>query len=279
MDTVNAPADEVVLRSRMSPSRASDFLTCPLLFRYRQIDRLPEPPSPAAVRGTLVHAVLEDLLALDPAARTPETAASLVDAAWERVQREDARAGELFAPGAEPVDQAAWFASVADSLNTYFTLEDPRTLVPGEREVQVEQRVEDRLTFNGIVDRIDVAPDGRIRVVDYKTGKRPSIRFQDKALFQMKFYALVIWRTRGVMPSLVQLMYLGDGQILRHTPTEAELLATERKVLAVWDAVTDAVERRSFAPQPSGLCRFCAHRDHCPEGGGEILPMPTVRIE
>jgi len=32
----------------LSPSRASDFKTCPLLYRFRSIDRLPEPPSPAA---------------------------------------------------------------------------------------------------------------------------------------------------------------------------------------------------------------------------------------
>src|SRR5579859_2725609 len=45
----------------LSPSRAGDFLTCPLLYRFRVIDRLPEPPSQAATRGTLVHSVLERL--------------------------------------------------------------------------------------------------------------------------------------------------------------------------------------------------------------------------
>ena len=34
---------------------------CPLLYRFRVIDRLPAPPSHAAARGTLVHAVLERL--------------------------------------------------------------------------------------------------------------------------------------------------------------------------------------------------------------------------
>ncbi|NLG21049.1 MAG: PD-(D/E)XK nuclease family protein, partial [Actinomycetales bacterium] len=43
----------------LSPSRASDFMQCPLLYRFRVIDRLPEPPSAAAARGTLVHAALE----------------------------------------------------------------------------------------------------------------------------------------------------------------------------------------------------------------------------
>ena len=42
----------------LSPSRAADFMVCPLLYRFRVIDRLPSPPSHAAARGTLVHAVL-----------------------------------------------------------------------------------------------------------------------------------------------------------------------------------------------------------------------------
>ncbi len=278
----------VVVRRRLSPSRTSDFLTCPLLFRYRTIDRLPEPASPVAARGTLVHAVLEDLFDQPAASRTPETAKSLVAAAWERVLTEDERLIGLFEPGtagAEPADREAWFASVDVLLDTYFRLENPQTLEPAEREVRVEGTVastgqgDDPLVLAGIVDRIDVAPDGRIRIVDYKSGRSPGERYEDKALFQMKFYALVVWRTRGIMPSLLQLIYLGDGQVLRYVPTEADLLATERKLLAVWDAIASALATGEFRPRPSGLCRFCSHRAQCPEGGGTILPMPTTRLE
>jgi putative RecB family exonuclease len=46
-------------RPALSPSRASDFKQCPLLYRFRAIDRLPEPPSTAQVRGSVVHAALE----------------------------------------------------------------------------------------------------------------------------------------------------------------------------------------------------------------------------
>ena len=52
----------------------------------------------------------------------------------------------------------------------------------------------------GFVDRIDVAPTGEVRVVDYKTGKAPREFTESKALFQMKFYALVLLRTRGIVP-------------------------------------------------------------------------------
>ena len=105
-------------------------------------------------------------------------------------------------------------------LDRYFTLEDPRRLEPAERELYVETLLESRLLLRGFVDRVDVAPDGAIRVVDYKTGQLPGEWFEAKALFQMKFYALVIWRTRGVLPSMLQLVYLGNGEMLRYEPDE-----------------------------------------------------------
>ena len=56
----------------LSPSRAADFLQCPLLYRFRAVDRLPERRSTAQLRGIVVHAVLERLFALDPPLRRPD---------------------------------------------------------------------------------------------------------------------------------------------------------------------------------------------------------------
>src|ERR1035437_7777291 len=56
----------------------------PLLYRFRVIDRLPEPPSPAAARGTLVHAVLERLFDEPASPRTPQAARGLVPPQWAR---------------------------------------------------------------------------------------------------------------------------------------------------------------------------------------------------
>src|SRR3954468_15130266 len=73
----------------LSPSRAADFKTCPLLFRFRTIDRLPEQPSPDQVRGTLVHAVLERLFDLPAAERTPDAAAALVAPSWAALLQQE----------------------------------------------------------------------------------------------------------------------------------------------------------------------------------------------
>ena len=240
----------------LSPSRASDFRTCPLKYRLRTIDHLPEEPSPDAVRGTVVHKVLEDLFDLPAADRTPERAEAMVQDAWEFVLDAEPEIATMFVNDGDGRRRArgrqitAWLASCRDSLRAYFALEDPRRLEPAERELYVEALLDSRLLLRGFVDRIDIAPDGAIRVVDYKTGRSPGVGYEAKALFQMRFYALVIWRTRGVVPALLRLVYLGDGQMVSYEPDEQDLLATERLVEAIWHAIEQARESRRVAAQP-----------------------------
>jgi putative RecB family exonuclease len=164
-------------------------------------------------------------------------------------------------------------------LERYFTLEDPSRLEPAERELYVETVLDSRLLLRGFVDRIDIAPDGAIRVVDYKTGRSPGEMFEAKALFQMKFYALVIWRTRGVLPAMLQLVYLGNGEMLRYVPDERDLLATERKVEAIWRAIRLAEESGDWRPSPGRLCSWCAHQAVCPAWGGTPPPLPVRGAE
>ena len=199
----------------LSPSRAGDFMTCPLLFRFRTIDRLPQAPSSAAVRGTVVHAVLERLYDLPAASRTLEAAAGLLEPEWERLRAQEPEVDALFADQGE---LTTWLGSARDLLAGYFSLEDPTRLEPAERERLVEVVLPGGLRLRGIVDRLDRAPSGDLRVVDYKTGRAPGEAFEGKALFQMKFYALVLWRTTGTVPRLLQLMYLGDREVLRYSP-------------------------------------------------------------
>jgi putative RecB family exonuclease len=258
--------------STLSPSRASDFMQCPLLYRFRVVDRLAELPTPAMVRGTVVHAVLEHLFDLPAPARTLEAAEALLAPQWERVRAQAPELEALFAGDGD--GQAAWLAQAAELVARWFALEDPTRLEPAERELYVETALEGGLVLRGYVDRLDVAPDGRIRVVDYKTGRAPRAAFEGKALFQMKFYALVLWRLRGVVPALLQLVYLGSGEILRFTPRESELLATERKVKALWVAIERAAATGDWRASPGRLCDWCPHRTLCPSWGGTPPPLP-----
>src|SRR3954469_1475519 len=268
----STPVDGVDVLGALSPSRASDFMTCPLLYRYRTIDRLPEEPSADALRGTLVHKDLEDLFDLPSQTRTPDRARDLLVPTWDALPAAEPGLAELFAD--EGPDVAEWLASCRGGVDRYFTLEDPRRLEPAERELYVEALLDSRLLLRGFVDRLDVAPDGAIRVVDYKTGRSPGEMFEAKALFQMKFYALVIWRTRDVVPAMLQLVYLGNGEMLRYVPDEHDLLATERKVEAIWRAIRIAEESGDWGPRRSKLCAWCSFQSLCPEFGGTPPPLP-----
>ncbi|MBG0567433.1 PD-(D/E)XK nuclease family protein [Actinoplanes sp. NEAU-A11] len=385
----------------LSPSRAADFKTCPLLFRFRTIDKLPETPSADQVRGTLVHAVLERLFDLPPVERTPEAAAALVAPEWERLlQQEPALAGLFTEPtsaptavlapdpaalaaeadatglpqpatnphadgqaatrdalaanrpqqpdpapqpaaapddkqqlrpapgpttaadtqqhlypaadapdptadgnglqqpapaipaaradatgqlalvdvpgGAEVARIAAFLASARNLLTGYFAVEDPQRLQPAERETLISTVIGDELLLRGYIDRLDVSPAGDMRVVDYKTGGAPREAFEGRALFQLKFYALVLWRTRGVVPRVLRLLYLKDAEVCDYSPEAGELERFERTLVALSEAIERAKRDRDFRPKPSRLCGWCSHQALCPQFGGTPPPFPEL---
>lgn len=256
----------------LSPSRVSDFKTCPLLYRFRAIDRLPEPPSRDAVRGTLVHAVLERLFDVPAAQRTAEHARGLAASQWQLMVADDPDLAELV--GTAPADTEGWLAETARLLDTYFSLEDPRRLEPAERELLLEVQLDEATQVKGIIDRVDVAPTGEVRVVDYKSGKAPNPLFEQRALFQLRVYALLLWRVRGRLPAMLQLIYLSDGQIVRLTPDEDDLVALEKTLRALAAAIGRARDARDFRASTSRLCDWCPHQALCPAFGGTPPPYP-----
>jgi len=268
-----ASADTVEAIGALSPSRAGDFVTCPLLYRFRVIDQLPEPPSPAATRGTLVHAVLERLFDQPAPDRTVQAARALLAPEWERLLSEEPELAQMFSGDAE---RDKWFTEAHSMLDRYFALEDPRRLEPARRELYVETVLDSGLLLRGYIDRLDIAPNGDVRVVDYKTGTAPRAEFEARALFQMKFYALVLWKLAGRVPRLLQLMYLGNGEILRYEPDEADLRATQRKTEAIWRAIERARSRQDWRPRPGRICDWCAHKALCPAFGGTPPQLPAV---
>ncbi|MET8041286.1 PD-(D/E)XK nuclease family protein [Micromonospora sp. NPDC005215] len=263
------------VRASLSPSRAADFKTCPLLYRFRSIDRLPQRTTIEQARGTLVHAVLERLFDLPAQGRTPAAAADLVAPQWDRLVTEQPELAGIF-DDAEPAGPVEFLRSAAGLLEGYFAVEDPTRLEPAERESLISAVVDEELLIRGYLDRLDVAPDGALRVVDYKTGGAPREAFEARALFQLKFYALVLWRTRGVVPRVLRLLYLRDAEVLDYTPDADELVRFERTVVALWRAIEQATARQDFRPRPSRLCDWCSHQALCPSFGGTPPPFPVT---
>ena len=260
----------------ISPSRAADFQQCELLYRLRAIDKVPEPPSVAQALGTLVHSVLEHLFDASPAERTLDAAIGALGPGWDAMV---AAQPELISLTPDPPARERFLADGAQRLAVYFQLEIPERLEPAAREALMEFHLEGGPTLRGIVDRMDVAPDGAIRVIDYKTGASPKAAYGQQADFQMRFYALLIERLHGRRPALLRLLYLKDGGVKELFPDEQDLVAVEHHVRTLWADIQVAARTGRFAPRRSRLCSWCSFQALCPEFGGDPGPVDPDRVE
>ncbi len=252
------------LPTSLSPSKVSSFKDCALAFRFSNIDRLPEPPSPAATKGSLVHRALE-LLFCEPA---PERTLPAALDCLDRARDEFATDHEFVSLGLD-VEAAAQFAAEAEVLvRRYFALEDPRTVHPIGLELLLEAEV-GSLKLRGIIDRLDLDADGGLVVTDYKSGRVPSIIHEQSRLGGVHFYAFLCEKVLGRRPARIQLLYLSQPVAIVCEPSAQSIRGLEQRTAAIWKAVERACANEDFRPRPSALCNWCAFQEYCPSFGGD----------
>ena len=259
---------------QLSPSRISDYQQCPALYKYRAIDKLVERPGLDALRGSLVHLILEKIFNSPPEDRDFTRAISLTKTCWlELVQQEPELICALDESIAFPLTESieiseerldVLFEEVKTLVANYYSLEDPSRIQPKSTEELIEFDLSKNLKIKGYVDRIDESPQGWLRINDYKTGKSPKENFSSKAMFQLKFYALVIFKSTKQIPKLLRLIYLKDSQILTYEPTEQELELTLKKVEAVAAQIVNSKETNDWPTNITKLCDFCYFKSICP---------------
>ena len=244
----------------LTPSKVSAFTSCPLAFRYSQIERLPEPPSPHSVKGTFVHAALEGLFWRHAAGRRSRAAA---EAEFARVWADRFEDPEYTELGLAREDEEVFVADARRLIDNYFRLEDPDSVQTIGVEIGVETVV-DGMRLRGIIDRLDMAADGSLVVVDYKTGRTPSERFERGSLGGVQTYALLCESMLGRAPDEVRLLYLREPVAICARSTPQTITGQRRRAAAVWSAIARACDTEDFRPQVGPLCDYCNFRDLCP---------------
>ena len=151
-------------RPALSASRTKEYQRCPLQFRLHVVDRVKEPPTQATLLGTTVHSTLENLYALPREERNETLARELLRTEWEKTLAGDPSVMNLFSDHA---DFERWRERMHSMISNYFAIEDPQALEPLSTEALVEATTSQGVNLLGYIDRVDQAPNGYLRVIDY----------------------------------------------------------------------------------------------------------------
>ena len=147
-------------------------------------------------------------------------------------------------------------------------MEDPTTV----RAIGLELRLAapaGAIELRGVIDRLDLRDDGELVVVDYKTGRPPSVSWEQRSLAGVQFYAFLCEQVLGRRPAAVRLMYLSTGEIIEARPSAQSTRFVTTRATAIWNAVEVAVRTDDFRPRPGSLCAGCSFRTWCPAFGGD----------
>lgn len=246
-----------------SPSSVNTFIKCPLSYWFTYAQGWRSMPNAVLLAGTLVHGVLEELLALEPDDRTVERAraiysehaAALEPQLGDRINRDELRERSGIA------------------LRHYFDIEDPTGIevAPDGLERKVSATIEG-VDIAGSIDRVQFSVAG-VRVLDYKTG---GAKPQYAAAYwrQLLLYAQML-ADDGTDVSEVALLYLGDPPRLLVRPIPTAARARTGADLALAQEQRTAYDETSrWQARPSGLCSFCPFKVACPAASRREVAPP-----
>ena len=254
----------------LSPSRAGDFKTCPQPFKFRAIDRLPEPTSIYQARGTTAHLALQRLFDEPMDKRTPDRLFDLFRESWTDVRGEDEFEGMF----QDEEEERKWGLESLELLRNYFAIEDPKTFDPEDRELDMLEDL-DGIVIRGILDRIDRDVDGQLVITDYKTGRAPPERYALSAFFALKIYALLIRKRTGETPKELRLLYLNGPTLYRLPVDDRQLNAMDVQLRALWKAIDRALSSDRFPTRTGRLCDWCSFQEICPAFADDDVQTST----
>ncbi len=257
----------------LSPSRASQFKTCPKQFKFANVDKLKEPTNEVQAKGTTVHQALEDLFDLPKEERSIEKLHNLFRDAWTKVRGNDEH-HNLFANVEE---EREWGVDGLKLLNNYMEIEDPTSFEPLERERWVRGSIND-LNLRGILDRMDRNQNGDLIIVDYKSGKAPMAKYKEPRFFALKLYALLIKEELGEMPVELKLIYLKNSTVHTLKITEEDLSNAKNEILEIWANIKKAYEENEFPAIKNTLCDWCYYKPICPVFNENAPNTENLRI-
>ncbi|MDQ3155417.1 MAG: ATP-dependent helicase [Actinomycetota bacterium] len=251
----------------LSASAVSKIIDCPLSWFLDREARGGAGTSTAQGFGSIVHAIAADVIDSGIAA-DPVVLESHLDKVWSQL------------PYAAPWISARERVAAREAIERFANWHtgNCRTPLAAEHNFSVELEIEGgTVVLRGSMDRVEIAQDGRVHVVDLKTSKNATPPKDIAAHSQLGFYQLVVERggvddlAPGAAPGgaeLVQLRNPAGAKVPDHPKVQPQdpprpgepFFATEELLQAV-----RAVRDERFPATPSDkICGYCDFRRVCP---------------
>lgn len=245
-----------------SQSKMGLYRECPLKYKFRYIDKIPEKPKYFFSFGTILHSVMEFLYST-PQFPPIDDALKFFKQKWaEQTWQEKGYAS------AEKEQEG--FLEGQEIIKKYYQKHFADNLHPLSTEMKVYADI-DGLTVMGIVDRIDYLGDGKIAILDYKTGKTLK-REPD----QLMFYQKLLENSPKLLPLVqardIEIQKISiEKMLFYHLPTLTEdsfnpVPAAELNNF--WKGALKTAENilaQKFDATPSEqACKWCDYRGNCP---------------
>jgi len=251
----------------LSPSSVGLWEQCPRKFYEEKMMGRSGGTGEAALLGTFVHLVLENLMQLLPEERVIETARKVARDSWE--QFSVTREWVTWVAETGFADDQAFRRRGWASVCGYFQMEKPSDVEVVATERFISATIEG-VPVRGIVDRLDRDVFGNIIIVDYKTGKVPSPWFRAPKLRQLNIYAALVEEVDGVRPGEGRLLFTSFSEFVATDVTPESVWSAVEVLKRVWHEIDVAMEDAEFVPRVGPLCGWCPFVGDCPEGLAEV---------
>jgi DNA helicase II / ATP-dependent DNA helicase PcrA len=235
----------------LSYSQIQTFLDCPLHYKAKYIIKIPTPPSAASSFGNTIHQTMREYYDLFKRQYQPDMS-KIFAKNWSNEGYLNARQAALyFKKGQQFLQEYLKSEFNPDQLPQ--KLEEPFTVPLGN------------LKIGGKIDRVDLLPDGRIEIIDYKTSAHSLTQKDADDDLQLSFYALaasIITQppfNRKPEDILLSLYYFEERKKVTTTRTAEQLAAARQKIL---DYAVQ-ISQSEFACSGAQICHKCDFKMLC----------------
>lgn len=240
---------------RISYSAFDTYQSCPLKYKFQNIDRIKTPKSKEAVFGSALHETMKFVHTPGILSPTLDQAMEHFSASWNSTVFEN------------PDEERAAFTQGVKILQNYYRQNNPADFNIVNLESRFEIAIggpDDQHIISGIIDRIDRTPDG-FEIIDYKTTKKmPDQQKVDNdmqlSVYLQAFLSHYPKEVENLDKIKVSLYYLKHGVKLTATRTKEQLKKSEELFLET----IRLIEEGKFEPQMSPLCDWCGYQKFCP---------------